>query len=72
MLQKLIKMSSKAFNLALKYKKLSIFRLFWAAKTSNLLLENIQNLPLLFFYHMKQLIFLKVILKAVLPQKPLT
>ena len=55
MLHNLIKMSSKTFDLAQKYKKLSIFWLFWAAKTSNLLLENRQNLHLLIIYHMKQL-----------------
>ena len=41
MLQKLLKMSLKTFNLAQKYKKLSIFGLFWATKAPNLLLENL-------------------------------
>ena len=49
MLQKLLKMSFKTFNLLKNIRKLSIFGLFWATKTSNLLLENRQNLTLLFF-----------------------
>ena len=56
MLQKLLKMSLKTFNLAQNYKKLSTFGLFWATKAPNLLLENRQNRPYSFFYHIKQLI----------------
>ena len=49
--QKLLKMPSKTFNLAQKYKNCQYFDYFGQ---SNLLLENRPNCLYSFFYYMKQ------------------